>query len=292
VALGDQVSIDISVIDCGQGAHGAFAYLDYIGHKIDTPVVVPPQIGKPCIYGTDTVYIGSRVALKGDVGSGKGIWLDADASDTGNSWAMSKVWLRDRAKIIGNTTYKLGINRSPNGTVITGSSNLLPTLDIAPITPKTVVPGTAPQGPVYVGNTLPIPPGSYGDVTSWGGSIKLTAGVYQFKSLTMTASQSARLILDNTNGPIDIRIAGNFDKNDIKDSVIVSNNDYINKSVSYYVTGDLHIYSGVNKAWGNFDAPNGTMTIDSRYIAGYAHAKRVWVNSSAISTCKDAPASF
>lgn len=290
VALGDEVSLDISVIDCGQSAHGAFAYLDFVGTVVDT-TPTNESIGKPCIYGADTLNIGSRVKLKGDFGSGKGINIDADAVDTGNGWAMGRIWMRDRSKIVGNATYKISLIPG-NGSSVTGSKSQKPGLFISPIPVKVVTPGLADQGPVYVGNTLTIPPGQYRNVTSWGGSIKLTAGVYHFKSLTMTANPTARLILDNTNGPIEIRIAGDFDKQDIKDSVIVSNNDYINKSVSYYATGNIHIFSGVNKIWGNFDAPAGTLTLDSRTIGGYAHAKRVMVNSDAVSTCKEAPASL
>ena len=289
VHLNDSISIQLAVIDCGHSAHGAFAYLDQVGFTEPPP---PPgsEIGMPCIYGTDSLMIGSRVKVAGDFGSGKGMLLEADAIDTGNGWAMGNVYMRDRSKIVGNVTYKGDLVKW-NNTAITGKATKDTSLKIAAMLPKAVTPGTTN---VYAnwGNTVLLPPGNYGDVVSYGGSFKLSAGVYNVKSFVIYQGNGT-LILDNTAGPIEMNIAGNLEKYDVKETVITSTNDeYLVKPVKYYVTGDVKLYSGKNHIWGSFDAPNGTITLDSREIGGYIHGKRVIVNSDAKSTCREAPKAF
>lgn len=289
VHLHDSISIEMAVIDCGHSAHGAFAYLDQVGF------VEPPQdsgdtIGMPCIYGTDSLLIGSRVKVAGDFGSGKGILLEADAIDTGNGWAMGNVYMRDRSKIVGNITYKGNLVKW-NNTAITGTAKKDAKLVIAGIVPKVVTPGTT-NVYAYYGNTVNLAPGNYGEVVSYGGSFKLSAGTYNVRSFVMYQGNGT-LVLDNSNGPINVNVAGNLEKFDVKESVITATNDeYVANPVKYYVTGDVKLYSGKNHIWGSFDAPNGTITLDSREIGGYIHGKRVIVNSDAKSTCREAPKSF
>lgn len=288
VQLNDSVSIEMVLLDCSQRGHGSFAYLDQVGFK--KPPTRDPIVGIPCIYGTDTLNIGSRVKLSGDFGSGKGINIDADAVDTGFGWAMGSVYMRDRSKIVGNITHKGDLVRQ-NGTVITGIIKKEPTLNIAPPVARTVVPGTADQV-VYSGNLATIPPGNYRNILAYGGSIKLTAGTYNLNSFVMYSGNNVRLILDNSAGPIIVNMVSNFEKYDVRDSVILSGSDYVANGVFFYTNGNINIYSGANKVWGSFDAPNGTITLDSRKIGGYVHGKKVFVNSDAQSTCKESSAAL
>lgn len=291
VQLGDSVAIEMAVIDCGHGAHGGFAYLDQVGFvEPEIPDDPTDKIGMPCIYGTDSLLIGSRVKVAGDFGSGKGILLEADAIDTGNGWALGNIYMRDRSKVVGNITYK-GDLVTGNNTAVTGIAKKDANLDIAGITPKVVVAGTS-NVYAYYGNTITLPPGNYGDVVSYGGSFKLSAGTYNVKSFVMYQGNGT-LVLDNSNGPIDMNVAGNLEKFDVLETVVTSTNDeYLANPVKYYVTGDVKLYSGKNHIWGSFDAPNGTITLDSREIGGYIHGKRVIVNSDAKSTCREAPKAF
>lgn len=283
VQLNDSVSIEMVVLDCSQRGHGAYAYLDQVGFK--KPPERPRTVGMPCIYGTDTLNIGARVKLAGDFGSGRGINIDADAVDTGFGWSMGNVYMRDRSKIVGDINYKGNLVRQ-NGTSITGLIKKDPALNIVPPAVRAVVPGTADQF-VYSGNLATIPPGSYRNIVAYGGSIKLTAGTYNLNSFVMYSGNNVRLILDNSAGPIVVNMVSDFSKYDVRDSVVLSGSDYIPNGVFFYTNGNMNIYSGVNKVWGSFDAPKGTITLDSRKIGGYVHAKKVFVNSDAKSTCKE-----
>lgn len=170
VHVGDRVRIVVTLIDCSKSAHAAFAYIDQAGFKdiiIDDPPVVTAA---PCIYGSDSLMIGSRVKVSGNFGSGKGILLEADAKDVGNGIASGSVYMRDRSSIEGNLTYGAnlikGNNTSISGTVVQDASIVFPALQ-----PKVVVPGTTDVN-AYWGQTVNVVPGSYGSLNGYGGDRK------------------------------------------------------------------------------------------------------------------------
>lgn len=283
VALGDSVEIDVQILDCGLGGHGAFAYLDQVGSQPPVTGQNPYDVGDPCLYATQNLSLGDRSVLRGNVGAGQSLWFGTDIRDSGTVFSGGSGSFGDRDRIAGNTYYN-GSFHTGNG-VVAGPITLAPTLTFGPVPTMAVTPGSTDIN-FWSGTTTTLPPGSYGNLTG-NGTLKLTAGTYQFKSVTIYAG--ATLLMDNTNGPVNILSNGNMTLDNFKDSIYVMPTaaDLQSRAVAWYTNGNLNIYAGNQKILGYFTVPNGNAVIASRPLQGYLHAKNVTVYAGTSLTCTD-----
>lgn len=281
VDLGDSVEIDLQVLDCGLGAHGAFAYLDQVGSQ---PPVIPtdsPMIGDPCLYATQNLSIGDRTKIHGNVGGGQNLWFGTDIRNSGTVFSGAVGYFGDRDTITGMTYYKGTFTKGNN--VVGAATTFEPMLTFASIPTVSVTPGTQDIG--FWGTTT-LTPGSYGALQGTG-TLKLSTGSYHFRNINIYSG--ATIIFDNTNGPISIYSQGGIALDNFKDSLYLTpgSADLQSRAVSWYTNGDLNLYAGTQPLLGYFSAPNGTATVSSRPIQGYLHARNVTVNAATTLTCTD-----
>lgn len=294
VQLGDSVSVDLVTIDCSPTGHGAVAFIDAVGFQrpacawcttIDT-------LGLPCLYGKENLTLSSNASVSSDMGSNVLLYQDADAKNTGSAFVRGSYTMRDRARLTGdarvNGTYNMANNQG-NQAVITGLKGTKPFV-FPGIPTYSVTPGTGSQyfnGP----NPQTIVPGRYGNVgLNSGAKVTLTAGVYEFASLSLGANSS--LVLNNTAGAIKIRVAGKIVVDNVAMTTIQPMKDG-NTTVEFYSAyanqydAAITIQAGSTPALGDFIAPNGLISVNRRNVLGYAHGKYAKVESSANFQCRE-----
>jgi len=283
VEVNDSVKIDVAVIDCSLGAHGAFAYLDQVGSQPPTvPVDSTHFIGDPCLFASNNLSVGDRSRFHGNVGAGGHIWLGTDVVQTGRIYGDS-LQLADRDSVAGDIFYRsslsLGNQFTHAGAVTKDSLLQFPVIPV-----RVVVPGTEFKG-VWWG-TDTIKPGSYGTLMATG-NVVLTAGTYQFQSIALYSG--ATLTLDNSAGPILIQSQGDITLDNIQVTMTdtKSSPDQLSRSIDWYSNGNITLYAGGQPIVGRFEAPNGTATIANRPIQGYLHARDVLMYADTRLTCTD-----
>jgi len=237
-----------------------------IGPKTFT-IPLPPQTPMQAVAAgaNDTLLLGDRTVIKTPSGAFATIAnlgsaqtsLGADTR-TGNVWSVGKVVLRDRARVAGFVRSQGTITVPPTASVVPG-----PVVANTPFTPFNSTSWTvtfpSPSGGDVLVQTQAkrtIQPGSYGAVTVQPtATLTLVAGTYFFQSMDFEAS--AKVSLDDKNGPISIYVASSVI---YRAAVTDTANDPARILVGFAGTANVAIEASFV---GTFVAPSARVTVGS-----------------------------
>ena len=165
----------------------------------------PQDLCEFTVYSRQQTDLRDRAtSATGFVGSASAVSLGNDSVVTGHVRSTGTVTLGDRSRVNGNVTAGGAITPSSQS-IVTGTVSRNTPVPALTIPTKTVTPGSTDVS-VSNAQTRLLAPGSYRDLHAFGGStLNLRAGTYNLRSFIVESS-SAHIVLDITNGPIDINV--------------------------------------------------------------------------------------
>jgi hypothetical protein len=240
-------------------------------------IPLPPQTTMQSVAAgaNDTLLLGDRTVIKTPSGAFATIAnlgsaqtnLGADTR-VGNVWSVGKVVLRDRAKVAGFVRSQGAVTVPPTASVVPG-----PIVASTAFTPLNSTSWTVTFPSPTGGNVLlqpqakrTIQPGSYGAVTVQpNATLTLVAGTYFFQS--MDFESSAKVTLDDKNGPISVYVANSVV---YRGTVTETANDPARILIGFAGTANVAIEASFI---GTFVAPSARVTVGSMTHRGAFFSK-------------------
>jgi cysteine-rich repeat protein len=240
--------------------------------------VLPADLCEFTVYSDQRSDIRDRSRSSGGfVGSRTAVELGSAGLVTGHIRSGGSVLLRSTARVEGNVTAEGAITQQ-GGVVVTGT--LSPNTPVTPFTiPTKAVTAGVTDVNVLAGQTRILAPGSYRDVHAFGGAtLRLRSGVYNMRSLVLE-SGSVRVVLDITNGPIDINVQGQLRFGDRMNMQLVGGTNP--RQVRYYTNWPNQVSIGTDLTLlGVLTAPNAEITAFSRVnVRGSLFGRRVTLDT-------------
>lgn len=256
--------------------------------KNNATITTPDPINNPANIGslTNLITENNNVVVSGNIITGGSLTLNNGSLVAHDAYVDNIVTI--------NSTADIGGNVNCNGTVkvygtVSGYVNISPTGTIIPAGysgPKVVggvppqkffnpLPGattfTAGSGTTDTDGVLSLAPGTYGDIRltksgSTDGKLRLTSGVYYFKSIYANASSSVEIDLSSGSGQIQIFIEGDLSKkNTGTDAIftVIGGSDKYSK-----VFTEVHGAVNWSATQGTLFTPTGNVTIDNATATG------------------------
>jgi|GEM_PF-6207996 len=223
---------DIEVFASSQNAFGnpssSFTLVNQVpGVACDStcPVVDPPAAGA-CLTGTERVDLKDRTVTNASVEAGS-FELGADAQVNGDIDVDGAAFVRERGSVEGTMSVEGAYSEQNLVSVETLVENA--DVTIAALPEITVNAGSG-FNEIPNESVVTLAPGAFGDtIIRARSTVTLTAGVYSFASFKV--EPDVQLILDSTDGPIEIQSAGDVS---------------FESRIDYQSVGDagLFVYSG------------------------------------------------
>jgi len=182
-----------------------------VQHDVQLSLALPQgaALNKIALGATQSVSLGDRVQVFGDVFSNQGGTTVGNTAKTANLFANGVATLRENAVISGNVVAK-SLDKRPSAT-ISGTTTLTNTMPPTTAVSWTVTVRDAFLGDVQVGvdTSRDLIPGKYGHFSVDSRStVTLHSGVYQLTDFML--QPQARLLIDSSQGPVQIVVDGGF----------------------------------------------------------------------------------
>ncbi|GEM_PF-2264682 len=212
----------------------------------------------PSLYAINSLIISDRVKINTEYTfCGKEFVLGSHSNISGSVFVNGDGLLRSYSQINGNLFYSSRLSYQP-AAMVNGK-----TQQLAMNSPSVIINKTIPYGitDLYIANDVTDlwKPGNYhtGTVKARG-TVTLTAGTYNFKELIF--EPNTKIILDTTNGMININVADHLSFGD--NFTIVNNNS---SGINFYTNVTDTVTIGTNSNFvGSLMAPNSKIVINSR----------------------------
>jgi cytoskeletal protein CcmA (bactofilin family) len=288
----ERLRLRLRALLCGEESD-VCAVLADLNTSCALPTVPPPGpapatgIGALAIFSDQGTTLADRVKIAdGSVGSNKNVTVGNDAVINADVKSGQNVVLGDRTRVQGNVT-AAGTIQLGAGTQVTGSQTEHGPFTSITIPTKTVTVGTTSitvnSGQGTTANPFVIAPGNYNAVTvNSNNVISLSAGVFQ--AATFIINADVTLIINQTNGVVDVRARDNLqfgDRTIVKITQPASGTlaplFYSNQS-----TGEVRVGTDIATFLAAITVPNGTLHISSRTnMSGSLQGKNVNIDPDA-----------